>query len=280
MSWTTPRTWTTGELVTKAILDTHVRDNLDYLKTQIDTVAGGVAATVTTTGTINNLAGLTFRSGVNITLRMNNASDSTITGVSGAVDGAVLTIVRVGAGNVFFSHESASSTAANRLINTLTSGNTPISSGGSAIYVYDGTTSRWRLIQHEQGSFITYTPTLTNITIGNGTRSGRYYVRGLDVRFDIGVTIGSTTTFGASPFTFSVPYANANTISNYPPGIAVGYHGGTGLSTGMIAINNAASAFSVNRVTDVESANGWDSGTPWGWTSGDSMSFSGVYTTS
>jgi hypothetical protein len=28
MAWTTPRTWTDGELVTKAIMDPHIRDNL------------------------------------------------------------------------------------------------------------------------------------------------------------------------------------------------------------------------------------------------------------
>jgi hypothetical protein len=32
LSWTTPRTWTIAEFVTKAILDTHVRDNLNALK--------------------------------------------------------------------------------------------------------------------------------------------------------------------------------------------------------------------------------------------------------
>jgi hypothetical protein len=31
MAWTTPRTWTTGELVTKTIMDTHVRDNFNWL---------------------------------------------------------------------------------------------------------------------------------------------------------------------------------------------------------------------------------------------------------
>lgn len=31
MSWTTPRTWVTGELVTAAIMNTHVRDNLAEL---------------------------------------------------------------------------------------------------------------------------------------------------------------------------------------------------------------------------------------------------------
>lgn len=32
MVWTAPRTWTTGELVTGAIMNTHVRDNLTFLR--------------------------------------------------------------------------------------------------------------------------------------------------------------------------------------------------------------------------------------------------------
>jgi hypothetical protein len=35
MAWTDPRTWTIGEKVTKAIMDTHVRDNLNSLKSDI-----------------------------------------------------------------------------------------------------------------------------------------------------------------------------------------------------------------------------------------------------
>lgn len=32
MAWTTPRTWTANELVTAAICNTHIRDNLNFLK--------------------------------------------------------------------------------------------------------------------------------------------------------------------------------------------------------------------------------------------------------
>ncbi len=32
MAWTSPRTYTVGEIITKSILDTHVRDNLRYIK--------------------------------------------------------------------------------------------------------------------------------------------------------------------------------------------------------------------------------------------------------
>jgi hypothetical protein len=35
MSWTTPKTWGSGDILTKADLDTHVRDNLNFLKVNI-----------------------------------------------------------------------------------------------------------------------------------------------------------------------------------------------------------------------------------------------------
>ena len=49
MAWTEPRTWVTGEVLTKANLDAQIRDNLNYLKvtfpsmTAVElTIAGGV----------------------------------------------------------------------------------------------------------------------------------------------------------------------------------------------------------------------------------------------
>lgn len=38
MAWTAPKTWTVGEMCTAALLNTHVRDNLNYLKTEADRV--------------------------------------------------------------------------------------------------------------------------------------------------------------------------------------------------------------------------------------------------
>jgi hypothetical protein len=32
MAWTTPRTWVDGEVVTATIMNTHVKDEFDYLK--------------------------------------------------------------------------------------------------------------------------------------------------------------------------------------------------------------------------------------------------------
>ena len=47
MAWTAPRTWVTGELVTAAMMNTHVRDNLDYLKTEADLIPNCTHAEVT-----------------------------------------------------------------------------------------------------------------------------------------------------------------------------------------------------------------------------------------
>ncbi len=44
MAWTTPRTWVVGEVVTAALMNTHVRDNLSYLHAELYDSTLGVAA--------------------------------------------------------------------------------------------------------------------------------------------------------------------------------------------------------------------------------------------
>ena len=41
MAWTTPRTWTDGEIPTAAILNTHITDNLNALSTHTHSGAAG-----------------------------------------------------------------------------------------------------------------------------------------------------------------------------------------------------------------------------------------------
>ncbi len=59
MAWTAPRTWTTGELVTKTILDTHIRDNEIYLKTAVD--AAVLRAGDTMAGTLQTSVNIGMR---------------------------------------------------------------------------------------------------------------------------------------------------------------------------------------------------------------------------
>ncbi len=107
--------------------------------------------TITTTGNIDDLD---FG---NVSLiRMNNASLSTIRGLKAGYAGQIVTIVSVGAGQVDLAHQNTNSAAGNRFINFVTIGTTCLAASvGNASYEYDGTTSRWRLIKHNQGAAIT-----------------------------------------------------------------------------------------------------------------------------
>lgn len=124
--------------------------------------------TTTSTGTQNDFS-LSARYTV---LRCNNATDLTLTGftISGnaPTDGDRVHIYSVGAGHVYLSHQTGS-TAANQIINTTTSGVTPLAAGkGSATYVYDGTTDRWRILTHNQGAWIDVAFSAGNF-VGNGS---------------------------------------------------------------------------------------------------------------
>lgn len=51
MAWTTPRTWVASELVTATLLNTHLRDNLNALKSPPTDRAAELAGTFSTTST-------------------------------------------------------------------------------------------------------------------------------------------------------------------------------------------------------------------------------------
>ena len=153
--------------------------------------------TVTTTG---NLDDLDF--GNASVIRMNNASLATIRGLKAGLDGQELTIVSIGAGQVNLSHQdTGDGTAANRLINFVTSGVTPLAAGvGTATYRYDATTSRWRLTRHEQGAPIAVPYNSGDFTSTSGTwtvESGddlaySYFLVGRQLT--VGLTLNATTT--------------------------------------------------------------------------------------
>lgn len=123
----------------------------DYAWAQIENTV-----TTTSTGTQNDFAPGLVSGAVNL-IRCNNASDLTVTGLSASsiADGTIAIFESIHAtGNVFFKHGSTGSAAANRFTNMVTSGDTPIARG-FATYVYDATSTVWRLIVHDQGSWIT-----------------------------------------------------------------------------------------------------------------------------
>lgn len=236
--------------------------------------------TFTSTGNVDDLD---VGSAPSVLVRFNNASLTTLRGmIPGCVNQRVI-IVSVGAGQVDLSHQDTNeSTAARRLINIATSGATSLAPGsGSAIYVYDETTDRWRLVQHEQGDSIAYTPTWAGgspaPSIGDGSLTGRYYLRGKQVTFSIHLGAGSTTTFGdtTSGWTMTLPLTSTGAFEYAFPVYA--FQSGVAHHIG-VAMNRAA-ADKISFYNEGNSGNGYASTNPWTWQNGDDVEVGGVYFT-
>jgi hypothetical protein len=106
--------------------------------------AGPVAvkqATVTTlSADVNDYA-----LGAGASFRISSDASRTVTGIAGGVDGRIAEVVNVGVNPVVFAHDSTSSVAANRVL-TFSAASVTVPAGGAARFVYDATSSRWRLV--------------------------------------------------------------------------------------------------------------------------------------
>jgi hypothetical protein len=162
--------------------------------------------TTTSTGTQND-----FNPGVlgNISLlRANNASLLTLTGLtnngSTPTDGQLLYVESVGAGQVDIKNQNTGSSATNRVINNVT-GTISLAPGvGRALLVYDGTTGRWRVVEHEQGdwtdvpyaagNFSTQLGSTMTWTVESGDQlTFKYYLRGKMLTVAVIVNLTSLT---------------------------------------------------------------------------------------
>jgi len=181
----------------------------------ISSIQGG-EITITTTGNIDDLD-----FGNAAVIRMNNASLATIRGLKAGYDGQQVTIYAINA-EVDLSNQNAGSSTNNRLINTVTSGVTPLAGGsGSATYKYDATTARWRLNQHNQGKAIDISGS-TTIVGWSAFTSGRRFVWILLHGNALTVTIMLEGTSNSTFVNVTIPYT---TLSACPAGTFSGYLG-------------------------------------------------------
>lgn len=205
----TKRTWTDDS---GGGTDGTILNNAELQNLYSDIDARWSRATISSTGTQNNLS----YSEADV-LHCTNASALILTGIaapaSPAKAGKRLLVVAAGAGTVAFSHQNASSTAANRLImpvttaNVVLSGGTTAIAGGAMALEYDDVNARWRYLWHDQGAWITPTFAAGDFTangamtwtVGAGdVATMRYVLRGrtLTVAFVL-----ATTTVGGTPNT-------------------------------------------------------------------------------
>jgi hypothetical protein len=198
-----------------------------------------LTATTTTTGTQNDFApGIASNAAQTTVLRCNNASLLTITGFATGLDGQRLILESIGAGQVDLSHQDAGSSTANRLINFATVGKTSLAAGaGTAEFVYDGTTQRWRLVNHNQGAWITRSFAGGNYTtngaggwtVGSATNDAYYlsgrtlaftpYVQSTTVTAATGTELRITLPAGLTGAKRTAGLANINDNGTYRTGV-------------------------------------------------------------
>jgi hypothetical protein len=172
----------------------------------------GLQLDVTATGTQND-----YTPGTGVIVAWNGASGCTITGLVAHIDGDIRVLRNITSAQLLqLSHQSGSSTAANRIITP--GGQTVfIIPGGSATLQYDGTNDRWRVVSvncYEEGTF---TPTITSA--GGGaptytTQVAAYVKKGRDVLATGKIQLATKGTLGAGAVSIAgLPYASENVTS-------------------------------------------------------------------
>ena len=88
----------------------------------------------------------------------------------------------------------------------------------------------------------TWTAATTNPAIGNGSVTGLYMKVGRTTHVHVEMTAGTTTTYGAGQWSFSLPFTSTTT-----PGIRIGVAQASGSirAAGHTTVNNSATAFSL-----------------------------------
>lgn len=209
-------------------------------------------ATITSTGTQNDVS--FSDAGV---LRCNNASDLTITGFAAGQAGQRLTVVSVGAGQVYFAHQNSGSVANNRFINWLSTGNTPLAAGkGTATFEYDATALRWRLVAHTQGAPISQPYSAGDFTgsgamtwgVGSGdVGTYTYYITGRLLHFS--VEFGPTTVGGTANTTLSFKIPGNYVANRGEQGVVFAIDSGTHQGVRWFTNGGGSTTLSVMKLT-------------------------------
>lgn len=126
-----------------------------------------------------------------------------------------------------------------------------------------------------------WTPTLTNITLGNGTLVARYIQIGKTVSFTISFTLGTTSTVGTVG-TFTLP-VTANTtgyiVTFSEIGVGKAIDVGTADYTILVRLNSSTTVrpILVNAAGTYGASQGITATVPMTWTTGDQLTLTGTY---
>ena len=162
-------TGTTGSVWNKAAIKSVLLDPID--------------ATPATTQVASNVVGAqpAFAPGLDsdTLIWWYGATDMTLQGLAAGATGRRVTLINAGGAVCYVANESPAAAVANRLINKITGGATPIAPRGAASWVYDS--QQWRMTSHDQGAWIDVPFNVANFWAGvtaGMVGANRYTVQG------------------------------------------------------------------------------------------------------
>src|SRR5574341_227656 len=256
-----------------------LQERISRLASQVRNRQQTVMLTTVATGTQNNFD-ISGANGLDLLLRCNNASLLTITGMSGGFPGQRVTVIPINA-EVDLTHLAAGSAAGNKLLNQVASGPTRLISTiddttqrGFATYIYDSSTTQWRLIGHDQGGWARAAFSAGDFT---GSGSMTWTVEAADV-FDMSFKLDGRSLFisavingtsiGGTPSNQLIVsnaqwggYTVANVGSGFFRAVAVIFNNsGSAPETGEFQVAAGATSFNVIRAIPTINAN-WTAST-------------------
>lgn len=127
------------------------------------------------------------------------------------------------------------------------------------------------------GTWTTYTPTLTNLTIGNGTTTGRCILGNKTIVFEVQVTVGTSTAFSASQVAISLPATAART--NWTAGDSLAFDTSAnawydidGIATSTTTVSIRCPAGTAGNALQIVNQSA-----PFTWAAGDVLTVAGRY---
>lgn len=139
-----------------------------------------------------------------------------------------------------------------------------------------GTTGQLAFLNNINDPWTAYTPTLSGITLGNGTLSGRYKQIGKTVYFSISLTLGSTSSITATGPLFGLPVA---AVAGRRQAAAVEYYDSSATSL-VWGLSEIASSTTAPYGPPTTAGSYWpllSSTFPFAFATGDIISINGVY---
>lgn len=129
----------------------------------------------------------------------------------------------------------------------------------------------------DTAAWTTYTPTWTgsvsNPDIGNGTLEGAYLLAGKVLFFRLHMVAGGTTTFGSGSWTFGLPGGIVALTGGRQTMIAMAQDIGTAMNAGLCFLSSGATSFQIGAVVG---GSLWGNVAPHSWANTDILRVNGV----